>query len=89
MQFEVARAREHYAAAMPLFEYVDLPGLPILDAMLGIYGGLLDEIERRGYDVFSRRVSLSRWRKWRITAGAWWRNRRRSRTRWVAGGTET
>lgn len=88
MQFEVARAREHYAAARSLFEYVDAPGQPILDAMLRIYGGLLDEIERRGYDVFSRRVSLSRWRKWSITAGVWWRNRWGRRTKPVVGGTE-
>lgn len=89
MQFEVARAREHYRRATALFDYLDSPGLPILDVMLRIYGGLLDEIERRGYDVFSRRVSLSRWRKWRITAGAWWRNRRRARIRPAVGGTGT
>ncbi|MBI5761871.1 MAG: squalene/phytoene synthase family protein, partial [Planctomycetales bacterium] len=79
MQFEVARAREHYSAARSLFDYLDAPGQPILDAMLQIYGGLLDEIERSGYDVFSRRVSLSRYRKWSITLGVWWRNRWRQR----------
>ena len=79
MPFEVARAREHYAAARSLFDYLDAPGQPILDAMLQIYGGLLDEIERSGYDVFSRRVSLSRFRKWSITLGVWWRNRWRQR----------
>jgi phytoene synthase len=63
MRFEVARAREYYARARALFEYIDPPGKPILEAMLRIYGGLLDEIERRRYDVFSRRVSLSRGRK--------------------------
>ena len=86
MQFEVARAREHYAAARSLFDYLDAPGQPILDAMLQIYGGLLDEIERSGYDVFSRRVSLSRYRKWSITLGVWWRNRwRRGRSQTVGG----
>ncbi|MBI3866164.1 MAG: phytoene/squalene synthase family protein [Planctomycetia bacterium] len=63
MRFEVARAREYYARARALFEYLDLPGKPILETMLRIYGGLLDEIERRKYDVFSRRVALSRGRK--------------------------
>jgi phytoene synthase len=63
MQFEVARTREYYTRAKVLFEYLDAPGQPILEAMLRIYGGLLDEIERRRYDVFSGRVSLSRSRK--------------------------
>jgi phytoene synthase len=63
MQFEVSRAREFYARAQALFDYLDRPGQPILDAMLRIYGGLLDEIERRDYDVFTRRVELSRCRK--------------------------
>jgi phytoene synthase len=63
MQFEVERTREYYARARALFGYLDPPGKPILETMLRIYGGLLDEIERRQYDVFSRRVSLSRGRK--------------------------
>jgi len=63
MQFEVSRAREYYARAKALFTWLDRPGRPILEAMLRIYGGLLDEIERRNYDVFTRRVELSRWRK--------------------------
>lgn len=59
MQFEVSRTRAYYGRAKMLFEYLDPPGLPILDTMVRIYGGLLDEIERRKYDVFSRRVELS------------------------------
>ena len=31
--------------------------------MLDIYGGLLREIERRDFDVFSQRVSLPKWKK--------------------------
>ncbi len=31
--------------------------------MIRTYRGLLDAIEERDYDVFSSRVSLSRWRK--------------------------
>jgi phytoene synthase len=45
------------------FESVDPPGRPILDTMVSIYGGLLSEIERRQYDVFTRRVELGKARK--------------------------
>jgi phytoene synthase len=63
MRFEVERARDYYTRARALFEYLNPPGRPILEAMLRIYGGLLDEIELRRYDVFTRRVALSRGRK--------------------------
>jgi phytoene synthase len=68
MQFEVERAREYYARAGALYDYLDPPGKPILETMLRIYGGLLDEIERLGYDVFTRRIELTRWRKICVTA---------------------
>jgi phytoene synthase len=63
MQFEVARTRDYYARARALFGYLEPAGQPILETMLRIYGGLLDEIERRGYDVFTRRIELSCRRK--------------------------
>ena len=63
MQFEVARTREYYGRAEELFDYLKPGGRPILRAMLDIYGGLLTELELCDYDVFSRRVSLSTWRK--------------------------
>lgn len=63
MRFQVARAKTYYARAERLFEYLDPPGRPILRTMLDIYGSLLREIERRKFDVFSKRVSLPKWKK--------------------------
>jgi phytoene synthase len=63
MEFEIARAREYYTRAGALAGYLDPAGKPILETMLRIYGGLLDEIERRRYDVFTRRIELSCGRK--------------------------
>src|SRR5262249_61530554 len=68
MRSDVAGAREFSPGAKPFSDYLARPGKPILETMLRIYGGLLDEIERRRYDVFSRRVELSRWRKICLTA---------------------
>jgi 15-cis-phytoene synthase len=59
MLFEVIRAREYYRRSLALHQQLDAPGRPILSAMLQIYGGLLKEIERRDYDVFTRRINLS------------------------------
>jgi phytoene synthase len=75
MRFQVARAREHYARAERLFDDLDPPGRPIFAAMLRIYGGLLEEIERREYDVFSRRLRLPKWRKLWIAGDAIVRHR--------------
>jgi 15-cis-phytoene synthase len=63
MQFEVDRAKTYYARGEQLIEHLEPPGQPILRAMLDIYGGLLREIERRNFDVFSQRVTLPKWKK--------------------------
>lgn len=63
MAFEVQRARDHYASAEPLRELLPKPGRAVFQVMFNTYRGILDEIERRGYDVMSKRVSLSRSKK--------------------------
>lgn len=82
MQFETARAREYYTQARSLDTYLDAPGRPILEIMRRIYGGLLDEIERRHFDVFSTRVELGRTRKWRIVASTLLRSKARTVFGW-------
>jgi 15-cis-phytoene synthase len=63
MQFQTDRAKSYYRRAEELFDYLEPRGKPILAAMLRIYGGLLSEIEKRDFDVFSHRVRLPKWRK--------------------------
>ncbi|MBI1311832.1 phytoene/squalene synthase family protein [bacterium] len=76
MDFQVERAASYYDRASELFECLDPVGQPILAAMIRIYGGLLTEIEKRQFDVYSRRVSLPTWRKLLIAANAMLRRRR-------------
>jgi len=75
MKFQVTRARDYYTRGQRLFEYLDPRGHAVLDAMLGIYGGLLDEIERRDYDVYNTRARLSTPRKLAIAGSAVLRHR--------------
>lgn len=70
MAFQVERAESYYAKANDLSQWLETPGRPILKAMLKIYGGLLREISKRNFDVYSRRVSLPTWRKLLIAADA-------------------
>ncbi|MBA3315859.1 MAG: phytoene/squalene synthase family protein [Planctomycetaceae bacterium] len=72
MAFEATRAREFYRKAEPLGRLVHPAGRPVLAAMRGIYGGLLDELERSEYEVFRRRIELPRWKKLAIVAKAMW-----------------
>lgn len=70
MSFETQRARGLYSRAEELMAHIEKPGRKALAAMLTIYRGLLDEIERREFDVYSTRVTVSPWRKVRAVVGA-------------------
>ena len=68
LEFEAGRAESYYQHAAHLTRLVSPEGRPVLLAIVGIYRRLLNEVIRRNYDVFTRRVSLSPWRKIWITA---------------------
>ncbi len=70
MRFEIERARGYYAAAEPLAALLSPTGRAIFGVMTRTYRGLLDVMERRDYDVFTRRVRLSTWRKLGLAARA-------------------
>lgn len=71
MQFEAARARSYYEQSKPLVEMVGKRSRPALRALIGIYARLLDRIEERDFDVFSKRVSLGAAEKCGIVMRAW------------------
>jgi phytoene synthase len=63
LRFEADRAKHYYRSAEELTGYLDPPGRAVFQVILRTYRGLLDEIERRDFDVFRERVRLSPWRK--------------------------
>jgi phytoene synthase len=66
MAFEENRARGFYEEARPLVGMVDRRSRSSLWVLINIYSRLLDKIRASGYDVLSRRISLSTWEKLRI-----------------------
>lgn len=71
MDFEIERARSLYVEAekgIPLLEQ-DTRFTVLLAARL--YARILDEIERNGYDVYTRRAHLTLARKLRAAPGIW------------------
>jgi 15-cis-phytoene synthase len=71
VQFEAQRAREYYEMARPLLPMLHPSSRPCLAAMYGIYGGILDRIERQGYNVYTARARLSTWQKLGVAASSW------------------
>jgi phytoene synthase len=63
MRFQIDRTRRLYAEASPGIRLLDPDGQLAIEAASGLYRGILDTIEKNGYDVFSRRASLSAWEK--------------------------
>ncbi|MBV9342576.1 MAG: phytoene/squalene synthase family protein [Acidobacteria bacterium] len=68
LEFEARRAFENYRAAEELRPLVAEDSQPALSVLVGIYRGLLEKIARLKYDVFRRRISLSRREKLVILA---------------------
>ncbi len=63
MRFEIERARSYYVSAWPLLPLLAPPGRAVFLVMAKTYRALLDVIEARDYDVFTKRVSIGKWRK--------------------------
>lgn len=70
LRFEVARARELFLSCERLCALIpDRRARACPRTLAALYRALLDEIERRDHDVFSRRVSLSGPRKLSLALG--------------------
>jgi phytoene synthase len=63
MRFQAVRAHRLYEEAAPLTSLLQRPGRAVFQVMAQTYRGLLKVMERREFDVFSRRVRLSSWHK--------------------------
>ena len=76
MQFQVSRAREQYRLAEPGIALLPRGGAQMsVWFMRELYAGILDPIEASGYDVFTKRHSLSMGQKLVRGMGIWWRRR--------------
>jgi phytoene synthase len=86
LRFECERARDYYGRAAADMPQVDARSLVAAEIMGGIYFGILQRIERAGYDVFSCRIRVPRPHRALIALRIWARtapsrlrsNRRRS-----------
>ncbi|MCX7825470.1 MAG: squalene/phytoene synthase family protein, partial [Verrucomicrobiae bacterium] len=68
MRFESQRAHDYYEKARPLLRLIHADSREALVALMEIYHTLLRKIERAGFDVFARRVTVPTWKKMLIAA---------------------
>jgi phytoene synthase len=75
MDFQISRTRHLYQQAWPGIKMLDVSGRLAIAAAATFYRGILDEIERNDYDVFTQRAHISKWNKLRQLPGLWWQTR--------------
>lgn len=72
MKFQIERTRQLYQESWEGVKMLEREGQLAVGAASVFYQGILDEIEKNDYDVFTRRASLSTWGKVsRIPALMW------------------
>ena len=54
----MSRAREHYARAAPGIPMLEPASQACMRTAFQLYGGILNEVEAAGYDVFARRATV-------------------------------
>ncbi len=63
LRFEGGRARRLYEESTPLVGMIERASRPSMRALIDIYSELLHRIEKSGYDVLARRISVPAWLK--------------------------
>ncbi|WP_213456257.1 phytoene/squalene synthase family protein [Rhizomonospora bruguierae] len=58
IRYEVSRAQAHYAAAAGGIPLLEPASQACMRAAYHLYGGILDEVAARGYDVFAARATV-------------------------------
>ena len=74
VKLEVERAKKYYESGRELVPLIVPESRNALGSLVAIYQRLLLEIERRDYDVWTERVSLSTAEKLKLAAGFAWKN---------------
>ena len=71
MSYQTARAREYYESSKGLFPLISADARACPKLMHATYSGILERIERAGFDVFTRRIGLSAGTKLLLLARLW------------------
>lgn len=70
LKFQIARVRELQALAAPGIDLLDASSRPCIEAASQLYCGIVDEVEKIGYDIFNKRAKTSTARRLRVASAA-------------------
>ena len=71
MRFQIQRTRDLYEESWSGIKFLEPEGRLAIGAASALYSGILDQIEKNDYDVFSKRASLSLSEKLRRVPAVW------------------
>ena len=70
LKFQIARVRQLQAEAAPGIAMLEATSRPCIQAASTLYCGIVDEVEKIGYDVFNQRAKTSTTRRIRVAGAA-------------------
>ncbi len=70
LKFQIARVRQLQAEAAPGIALLDASSRPCIEAASILYCGIVDEVEKIGYDIFNKRAKTSTARRIRVASAA-------------------
>ena len=70
LKFQIARVRQLQAEAAPGIKMLETSSRPCIEAASTLYCGIVDEVERIGYDIFNHRAKTSTSRRIRVAGAA-------------------
>ena len=70
LKFQIARVRQLQAEAAPGIAMLEVSSRPCIEAASTLYCGIVDEVEKIGYDVFNQRAKTSTGRRIRVAGAA-------------------
>ena len=70
LKFQIARVRQLQAEAAPGIAMLEASSRPCIQAASTLYCGIVDEVEKIGYDIFNQRAKTSTARRVRVAGAA-------------------
>ena len=70
LKFQIARVRQLQAEAAPGIAMLEATSRPCIEAASTLYCGIVDEVEKIGYDIFNHRAKTSTARRIRVAGAA-------------------
>ena len=75
LQFQIARVRELQAAASVGIQFLEPASRACIEAASELYCGIVDEVEKINFEIFTKRATTSTWRRITVALPAYFRAR--------------